>query len=81
MEICSLQSAVGEYDITIENDKVTVNAQPRIVSIANNSAVSHTLQAGGYYRSTLGGIVSAAHLIWDSYVYVAKSHGFVNVSA
>lgn len=82
VEICSLVSAIGEYNITIEDDKMTVDsaAHPRIIGIANNTAVSQKVAApGGLYLSTLAGIVDASYLIWNSYVFTAVQNGSINV--
>lgn len=81
-DICSLESAVGEYNVTINDNKVIIDtaASPKILRIANNTLVDRTPEANGYHVSTLAGVVEAAHLIWNSCVFTAKANGTTTVS-
>lgn len=81
-EICSLESAVGEYSITIENDQISIDsaAYPRIIGIANNTLVNRTRESNGYYPSTIANVAVAARLIWDSTVLTAKVNGTTSVT-
>ena len=80
--VCSLESAVGEYNITVEDNQITIDsaANPRIVGIANNSLVSRTPGSNGYQASTLAAVVQAANLIWVSTVVTTKVNGSATVS-
>ncbi|KAK5163275.1 uncharacterized protein LTR77_010861 [Saxophila tyrrhenica] len=63
---CTFASAVGEYDVTIDNNRVTLDqTPPRIVSFANNAAMNHTLDSG-MYQSTLAGIVTLLRTQWTT---------------
>lgn len=82
LTVCSLESAVGEYNITIENNEITIEnaASPRIIGIANNTAVNHNAQPNGYRLSTLSGVVQAAHLVWDSSIAASRANGSTDMS-
>ena len=60
MDICTLASAIGEYEVTINNGVVLLNdGLPRIVALANNTQVDHGFnQNQAYHPSTLGGMWS-----------------------
>ena len=69
---CTLVSAVGEYDVTVQNDGISFNSNlPTIVSVANNAVVNHTITSGignsTYHRSTLAAIVDLATVKWASF--------------
>lgn len=58
MKTCSLHSAIGEYDVTVDHDIVTLASEPpRIVAISNNTEVNHSV-TDGWHPSTLSGVVS-----------------------
>lgn len=80
--VCSLESAVGEYSITIEKNEITIEnaGSPRIFSIANNTAVNRNPEPNGYMPSTLSGVVQASHLIWDSYLSTSRANGSTDLS-
>lgn len=66
---CTLQSAIGEYDISINDDKVTLDAagHPKILALANNTKADHEGVKKGYFRSTLSAVSSQMLLQWDSF--------------
>ena len=68
---CTLESAVGKYDITIEDNLATLDAEsvsnPYILAMPNNPAVTHRRTWEGTHPSTLAGIVSMQWVKWDSY--------------
>jgi len=77
---CTLESAIGEYEITIENDRAALDnpGQPTIIAFANNTAANYTydpISAG--HPSTLGSIVNSAFFLWESIasVYETESGG------
>ena len=76
--VCSLESAVGEYNITIENDRLSLDsaAYPRIIDIANNTAVNRTPGSDGFRLSTLAGVAAGARVLWDSNVYASRVNGY-----
>ena len=76
--VCSLESAIGEYDVTITDGVTTLDspASPRIVALANNSRVDHGFDAAGFHPSTLGGIVAQAYMRWEGnakYINISDS--------
>ena len=58
--VCTLESAVGEYDVLINDDKVEIASlgNPRILAIANNTWVDYSAPKIGNtsYSSTLSAI-------------------------
>lgn len=58
--VCTLKSAIGEYDITISDDTIKLDApaSPKILSIATNADVLEATYSDGNHLSTLGGVVS-----------------------
>ena len=78
---CTLQSAIGEYDVTIDRGVLSlVNAAyPTIVALANNTQVDrHSWKNKNGARghpSTLAGILSLANLKWDSTITFAHQPG------
>jgi hypothetical protein len=67
--VCTLQSAVGEYNVSINNDKVTLDSpgHPVIVALANNTKADHEASKAGYLRSTLASVAASIYSQWDSY--------------
>ena len=65
---CTLQSAIGEYDVQIQNNAVSLESlAPRIVAIANNTAVSHEYHPmKGSYRSTLASVIYLGYVKWNA---------------
>lgn len=78
VEICSLVSAVGKYDIIIENDQMTLGldaaANPEITRLSSNAAVQRDPDPDGHHPSTLAGLVGAAWLIWNTYLFAVKEN-------
>lgn len=74
MTACTFQSAVGEYDVSIWQDGVTLlnAAQPEIVALANNSAVDRTVYDDGERRSTLAAIVELAWERFECYAAIFR---------
>lgn len=68
MTSCEFVAAVGDYNVTIDDDRATLDApaRPTIVAIANNTAANATINAAiGARDSTLAGLVK---LHWDRWV-------------
>lgn len=66
---CLLDSATGEYDVTIKGGVVTLEdaGNPRILAIANNTATNHTSSPElTSHPSTLGSVVLHAYTHWDT---------------
>lgn len=61
--ICSLESAIGEYEILVSGDKVEMTSgHPDILALANNTKPSHKWnQNAQAYPSTLGGVVELTY--------------------
>jgi len=64
---CSLGSAIGEYDIPVRDDVISLDhaEPPRIIAVANNSAPgnyggSPSIPFSGHGNSTLAGVVDLA---------------------
>lgn len=59
---CTLRSAIGEYDVLIEDNAMTLkSANPKIIAVANNTRVIHTdpkahSSGEAVFRSTLASI-------------------------
>ncbi len=69
---CAFVSAIGEYDININNDEATLSSTeyPRIVAIANNSQVERQFSPSLYgHRSTLAGLVYVANSLWEGHAW------------
>ena len=64
--ICSLSSAIGEYNVLIHENKVKFQPKPpRIIALANNTGVSYDWQEKYQgHPSTLAGIVANAYSQW-----------------
>ena len=78
---CTLESAIGEYDISVTNNAATLDspANPTIIALANDTQINSTydpiIQS---YRSTLGGIL-AYHLdSWSSQVVLNQVRGQIS---
>jgi hypothetical protein len=70
MTVCTLEPAIGEYDVEVDHGKVTLlDASPRIIALANNTKVDRTWDdAGSYYPSTLGGVSALTYIRYESAV-------------
>ena len=74
---CNLQSAIGLYNVSIQNDLVTIDttSPPRIVALANNTRVNHTVDPqSSQHPSTLGAMVVYLWYKWNS-IYSADQSG------
>lgn len=75
---CKLESAIGAYDITIQNDQIVMStiSAPSLVALANNTGVNHTYDHyWSSHFSTLGGIQDYVAIKWQSYVAYTPSTG------
>ena len=68
---CTLESAIGEYDISIEHDLATLDnesvARPNILGLSKNVRVNYTTDPQfKMHVSTLGGISDLHWYKWDS---------------
>jgi hypothetical protein len=80
MTMCTLESAIGEYDVTVNNGLITLR-EPRIIAVANNTKVDHTWNnITSSYPSTLGGIVTSAQNRFESWVMDFVSQGQVHTA-
>ena len=74
---CTYESAIGEYEVTIDNGLVRLDkpASPSIVALANNTAVEPWDPTIPGHHSTLAGLAYLSWLRWDSFVnyYPAKN--------
>lgn len=56
MTSCTLESAIGDYDVLIKGDTVTLEGTPTIVQLANNTrGTYHWNSYMEWYDSTLAG--------------------------
>ena len=79
--ICTLQSAVGEYEVLIDHDTVTLApTDPTIISLANNTLVNRTTissthKYGDKHPSTLSGVVALASIKYSAAVCYFTTDG------
>ncbi len=67
---CTLVSAIGEYDVILDNEEyVHISGPPKIRQISNNTAITDRSPTGFHY-STLGGIVLAMYEKWYTSCYL-----------
>ena len=79
---CSLRSAVGEYEVMIRDNVVTLEnaATPTIVALANNTRMNRGWDpVDQWHNSTLGGIVEMANSKWDDAAAFYTTRGKVTV--
>ena len=77
---CTLKSSIGEYDITVQGDVVTLDdpSSPRIMALANNTATNRQWnEKQQWYKSTLGGVVENSLGVWDGAVFFYLQRGVV----
>ena len=78
LKVCKLQSAIGEYDVIVNNDLISFpsTASPQIVAIANNTP-NHawTNMNQTVHPSTLTGINDFAYGLMSSIVAFESPHG------
>lgn len=83
--LCSLHSAVGEYDVTITGNSTVIDSahNPKILALANNTLVDKTTHTTGLpsHQSTLGGLVTLAYGHWDTMVAYFSIDGKVTAGA
>ena len=75
---CDLHSAVGEYNVSIEDNAIDPKSlsSPNIIALANNTAVNHAIDpAQEKHLSTLGGLVEYFWTKWNTYVTAGKVQG------
>lgn len=68
-KVCTLASAVGEYDVTVNGNKATLDdpGHPRILALANNTpAAQHITPGVGAHRSTLSTLAWVSWFQWFS---------------
>ena len=77
--VCPLQSAIGEYDELIENNAVSlISLAPRIVAVANNTAVSHEyfpMKRG--CPSTLASVLYLGYVKWNAIAAYYNMNGTI----
>ena len=81
---CDLQPAVGEYNVSIEDNAIDQKSlsSPNILALANNTALSHAIDPFGKgHLSTLGGLVGSFWTKWSSYVTTTKMQNSTAVIA
>jgi hypothetical protein len=78
---CTLESAIGQYNVTISDGEVHFQnlAEPRILAIANNSMVNRELDASlAGQPSTLGWVAGHAWSEWSDSVVAYSTKGLVS---
>lgn len=77
--ICTLESAIGEYDVSIIGNTTTIlsASAPNILAIAKNAPVTRVQNLPGFpqHKSTLGGVVAFHHQRWDAFTYLMNADG------
>lgn len=85
---CTLESAVGEYDVMVHRDAFYLNTpvNPKILAVAE-APVSHdtfvssdTFGRRGH-QSTLGGVVSVMTVSWEAFASITDIHNSMNSDA
>ena len=78
---CTLEAAIGEYDVRIENNAVTLESTaPKIIAVANNTAVSHEFhRMKGGYPSTLASVVYLGNVKWTAWAAYYYINGTIRV--
>ena len=75
LQACTLEAAIGEYEVSIVDKKTTpVNpSNPTIIALANNTKVSHDSINQNYknFRSTLAGAVAMASKMMSEILVVS----------
>lgn len=77
---CTLLSAIGEYDVRIDNNVVTLeSSEPTIIALANNTIVSHEHDPPNPYftgyPSTLATVAYFGAITWNSFVALQSWNG------
>lgn len=81
---CNLVSAIGEYDVLIKNNTISLTSllEPKIVALANNTRVQPYDEQRQNHPSTLAGISYLGSLKWDSGVsFFSKDGTWATLSA
>ena len=75
--VCTLESAIAEYDVSIDDGKMTLDSPgtPTILALANNTGIDHKTHDGGYHHSTMSIIALQIWDRWDSYAANYILHG------
>jgi hypothetical protein len=74
---CSLRSAMGEYDVTIDGNTTSFDTPgvPRIVALANNTVVNTSVAPSETHPSTLAGLASIANDRWQRSIQICTVNG------
>ena len=75
--VCTLESAVGEYSVSVSNDEVTLDSagHPLIVALANNTKADHEKSKAGFSLSTLAGVADTISSRWESWAAIYQMYG------
>ena len=65
---CTLEAALGEYDVIVDGGKISAEAlgMPRIIALVNNTEVNHSDIPGLGHPSTLAGVAQAFLYKWST---------------
>ncbi|KAK5174616.1 Serine carboxypeptidase 3 [Saxophila tyrrhenica] len=76
---CTLQSAIGEYNITVAGNLSSIETlgTPRIVALANDTRTNGIVEGGGH-ASTLAGVMAIYSEPWQSQVTAYNDRGRVS---
>ncbi len=79
---CTLRSAVGEYDVLINDGIITLgNTPPRILALSDNARVNHTYDPEQTWMpSTLGGVVQEMYNRFDGLVIAFSKGGTIQTA-
>jgi hypothetical protein len=81
---CILQSAIGEYDVVVENNVTTLLSpeSPKIIALSNNTIIDKKWEGTTEgHPSSLGGLVLMAWFRWLSQVVLWPMQGSVQATA
>ena len=77
-QACTLESAIGSYEVDIKDNQATLlnPAHPDIIAIANNTGINNVYSEDhDYYPSTLGGIGALVATRWDGQIMTYSQRG------
>lgn len=77
---CTLESGIGEYDMSIQNNEIKIETigTPRFIARANNTVI-HRDARTTLHPSTLAGVVEYMHQKWQTYAAISHRPGSTGI--
>lgn len=74
--VCTLESAVGEYEVSVRGDTTYIESaeSPKILAIADAPVINETYHDGLHW-STLGGVADQMILSWEAFQTLINVNG------